>query len=173
MKQIFEILAESFEGIISRQGDQANYSEGDQKIEYRFEIISRTSASIRLRIFELHQFGEISEMVTIVRIRDNFQLRRGHRTIYAKKKSKAQSSQDEGRNDLVSPMPGFIRKVLVSEGQSVKKGDRLAVLEAMKMEHALTAPFNGIVKQVFFKEGDRVGQDEIIVKLEAEVKKTS
>ncbi|MBW7857537.1 MAG: biotin/lipoyl-binding protein [Leptonema sp. (in: Bacteria)] len=70
-------------------------------------------------------------------------------------------------------MPGFIRKVLVVNGQTVKKGDRLAVLEAMKMEHALTAPFDGIVKQVFFKEGDRVGQDEIIVKLEAEAKKTT
>lgn len=68
---------------------------------------------------------------------------------------------DEGGS--VSPMPGKILKVLVNPGDSVKKGDPLIIMEAMKMEHTLKASKDGKVKDVKFGEGDLVeGQVELV-----------
>ena len=60
---------------------------------------------------------------------------------------------------LSSPMPGKVVTVLVKEGDKVKKGDLLMMLEAMKMEHKILSPVDGIVKKILFHEGERVGQD--------------
>lgn len=57
---------------------------------------------------------------------------------------------------VVAPMPGTILKVNVSEGQTVKEGDVLCVLEAMKMENEILAPKSGTVKQVLTAKGSSV-----------------
>jgi acetyl/propionyl-CoA carboxylase alpha subunit len=57
---------------------------------------------------------------------------------------------------LTSPMPGRVRKVLVAAGDTVKKGDVLLILEAMKMEHSIRAPRDGRVVRIAFGEGDLV-----------------
>ena len=57
---------------------------------------------------------------------------------------------------LTSPMPGRVRKVLVAAGDTVKKGDVLLILEAMKMEHSIRAPREGRVIRIAFGEGDLV-----------------
>lgn len=63
----------------------------------------------------------------------------------------------------LSPMPGKILKVLVSEGSSVKKGDPLVIMEAMKMEHTLKASKDGVVISIKCNEGDLVeGQVELV-----------
>jgi len=67
--------------------------------------------------------------------------------------------------ELTAPMPGKILKVLVGQGDQVKKGDALMVLEAMKMEHKIVSPFDGEVGRVFFKEGERVGQDAELLEI--------
>jgi acetyl-CoA/propionyl-CoA carboxylase biotin carboxyl carrier protein len=53
-------------------------------------------------------------------------------------------------------MPGKVIKVLVTEGQAVKQGDPIAIIEAMKMEHVVTAPCSGAVS-IFCTEGTTVG----------------
>ena len=68
----------------------------------------------------------------------------------------ASSSDDEG--GLSAPMPGKILEVHVSEGQSVKSGDVLMVMEAMKMEHKIVASSDGKVESIHFKKGDQVPQ---------------
>lgn len=55
-----------------------------------------------------------------------------------------------------APMPGVILKLLVKQGDSVKEGDTLAILEAMKMENEIAAPKSGTVAQVVCKIGDKV-----------------
>ncbi|MBT8104540.1 MAG: acetyl/propionyl/methylcrotonyl-CoA carboxylase subunit alpha [Woeseiaceae bacterium] len=65
-----------------------------------------------------------------------------------------------------APMPGLIVSVSVAEGDEVKAGDELAVLEAMKMENALRADRNGVVAKVHFQAGESVEVDEIIMELE-------
>lgn len=60
------------------------------------------------------------------------------------------------KEQLIAPMPSTVIKVLINNGQSVKKGQALIILEAMKMEHTLHAPYDGTVQEVFFTEGDQV-----------------
>ncbi len=67
---------------------------------------------------------------------------------------------------VIAPMPGLIVSISVSEGEEVKAGDELAVLEAMKMENAMRAERNGVVGKINFKAGDSVEVDEIIMELE-------
>ena len=74
------------------------------------------------------------------------------------KKSKR---KDDG--DLSSPISGKVVSVKVKNGQSVKKGSVLMVIEAMKMEYLIRAPFDGKVKKVNFKEKDQIeiGQNTV------------
>ncbi|MEG1179373.1 MAG: biotin/lipoyl-containing protein, partial [Oscillospiraceae bacterium] len=67
--------------------------------------------------------------------------------------------------NVVSPMPGNIMSVSVSVGQSVKSGELLVVLEAMKMENEIFAPADGVVKQVLVSKGSVVNTDDVLVVL--------
>ena len=64
---------------------------------------------------------------------------------------------------LLCPMPGLVKAIHTSEGQEVKAGDALAVVEAMKMENILRAERDGIVKKVNAKAGDSLAVDAIIL----------
>ena len=57
---------------------------------------------------------------------------------------------------LTAPMPGKIVAVMVESGQEVKKGDALVIMEAMKMEHTISAPKDGTVEEVLYAVGDQV-----------------
>jgi len=57
---------------------------------------------------------------------------------------------------LTAPMPGKIVALLVEAGQSVKKGESLLIMEAMKMEHTIAAPVDGVVKELMYLVGDQV-----------------
>jgi acetyl-CoA carboxylase biotin carboxylase subunit len=63
----------------------------------------------------------------------------------------------------VAPMPGKVVKVLVSADQEVSAGDTLLILEAMKMEHSVTAPADGVVTALCVDEGDQVDTDQLLV----------
>jgi 3-methylcrotonyl-CoA carboxylase alpha subunit len=75
----------------------------------------------------------------------------------------ASSHVDEG--SLVTPLPGTIVALHVSAGQSVKRGAALVTVEAMKMEHTLTAPTDGVVTRLPFGLSDRVAAGAILVEL--------
>lgn len=65
------------------------------------------------------------------------------------------SHSDHNQGPL-SPMPGKVFKILVKDGQMVKKGETLMIIEAMKMEHSIKADQEAKIKKVLFKEGDMV-----------------
>jgi propionyl-CoA carboxylase alpha chain len=67
---------------------------------------------------------------------------------------------------LLSPMPGLLREVAVSVGQDVKAGEKLAVIEAMKMENILKAEQDGKVKKVSAAAGESLSVDQIIIEFE-------
>ena len=67
---------------------------------------------------------------------------------------------------VLSPMPGKVTAVAVAEGQAVAKGDTLVVMEAMKMEQALTAPFDGTVAELAVAVGDQVKERVALVRVE-------
>ena len=63
---------------------------------------------------------------------------------------------------LRAPMPGKVVAVPVKAGDPVKKGQSVVVIEAMKMEQALTAPYDGVVESIGFNVGDQVGADAVL-----------
>lgn len=66
---------------------------------------------------------------------------------------------------VTSPLPGSVIKVTVSEGQAVKKGDTLLILESMKMENPVLAEQDGTVKQIAVSAGQNVMQDDLLMVL--------
>ena len=64
--------------------------------------------------------------------------------------------------EITAPMPGTILKVLVSAGQSVKSGDPVVILEAMKMENEITSPIDGTVTAICVNQGDSVDAGKVI-----------
>ena len=69
-------------------------------------------------------------------------------------------------NVVEAPMPGLVKAVTAKAGQVVQAGDRLAVLEAMKMEHALLAARDGVIAEVLVSEGDQVEAGAALIRLE-------
>ena len=66
--------------------------------------------------------------------------------------------------EIKAPMPGLIIDIKVSEGDIVKMGDQLIVLEAMKMENSIKSPCDGIVQQIISKKGDTVEKNKILIR---------
>jgi len=69
-------------------------------------------------------------------------------------------------NNLKAPMPGMVFKILVNEGQEIKSGDTLIVLEAMKMENNLKSTTDAKIKKILCKEGNSVEKNEILIEFE-------
>ncbi len=67
-----------------------------------------------------------------------------------------------------APMTGKLQRLFAAQGDVVAQGDRLAILEAMKMEHPLVAGISGIVAEIKASEGEQVGDGDIIIMLETE-----
>jgi 3-methylcrotonyl-CoA carboxylase alpha subunit len=81
--------------------------------------------------------------------------------------AKAEAGAGEGDAAVRAPMNGRLVKVAVEEGERVEAGQRLAVVEAMKMEHALVAPHAGVVRDLTAALGDQVEMGEAIMRVEA------
>ena len=71
----------------------------------------------------------------------------------------------QGANSVIAPMPGTILDVKVSVGQSVKKGEVICVLEAMKMENDIPAPCDGVIASVNVQKGASVAANDVIATL--------
>lgn len=82
------------------------------------------------------------------------------------KKEKKQVSLSSKQEAVEAPMPGNIWEMLVKEGDEVKAGDILLILEAMKMENEILAPRNGIVAKVNTDKGSAVNTGDILVVLD-------
>ena len=67
---------------------------------------------------------------------------------------------------LISPMPGLIKNISVEQGQKIKKGEQIVIIEAMKMENILKSEKDCLIKEILVKEGDSVSADEILINFE-------
>ena len=79
---------------------------------------------------------------------------------------KKRKKKEEG--DLSSPISGKVVSIKVKNGDSVKKGEVLMVIEAMKMEYLIRAPYSGKVKNINFKEKDQVEIGQSTIELDEE-----
>ena len=74
----------------------------------------------------------------------------------------AKPAANAGSGSVVAPMPGTILKVLKKDGDVVKAGDVVLVLEAMKMENEITAPVDGAIASLSLAEGSTVGGGDLL-----------
>jgi 3-methylcrotonyl-CoA carboxylase alpha subunit len=74
--------------------------------------------------------------------------------------------EDTRIGSLAAPMPGKVIQVMISEGTKVAKGQALLILEAMKMEHTITAPADGVVKEVHYAAGEQVLEGAELITLQ-------
>ena len=75
------------------------------------------------------------------------------------------TTKSSGIIEIKAPMPGFIVQLLVGEGDTVKSGSPLAVLEAMKMQNPVNAPHDGIISKVHVTQGAEVKGGAILFTL--------
>ncbi|MGB9852966.1 MAG: biotin/lipoyl-containing protein [Candidatus Kapaibacteriota bacterium] len=75
-------------------------------------------------------------------------------------------STHRGNVKIKAPMPGLVVKVLATEGDTIDKGTKVVIIEAMKMENVLASPAAGIVQKVYVNEGQTVEKDAILVEIE-------
>lgn len=68
--------------------------------------------------------------------------------------------------EIKAPMPGMVVKVLVKEGMEVVEGDKLVIVEAMKMENVLKSPVKGKIEKIKAKEGEAVDKNQVLIELE-------
>ncbi|HTH79986.1 MAG TPA: biotin/lipoyl-containing protein, partial [Ramlibacter sp.] len=85
----------------------------------------------------------------------------------------AAEAAGDAADRVATPMPGKIIQVLVKPGESVKKGQPLAVLEAMKMEHTLAAPSDADVSTVEVQPGDQVPDGTVVVRFKQQEQKAA
>ena len=81
---------------------------------------------------------------------------------YRLAKARGVASEVTGEAQIKSPMPGLIVAVPVTEGQHVEKGDKVIILESMKMENELRAPKAGIVARINVAQGASVEKDQVL-----------
>lgn len=76
------------------------------------------------------------------------------------------SELGDNENNISSPMPGKIVKLMYNEGDTVNKGDTVIIVSAMKMESEYKSPCNGTIKRIHVKAGDTIEGNEPLVEIE-------
>ena len=66
-------------------------------------------------------------------------------------------------NEIKAPMPGLVLDLRVKEGEQIKKGDAVLVLEAMKMENIIKSPVDGVIKKINVKKGTAVEKNQVLI----------
>ncbi len=146
---------------VAGTGDRFVISFGDDRA--RVTLTSRTAAGLAALIDDAHHRADVvaqgSERCVFIE---------GRRWAFEFVDPTAHAGgEDDGDAGLLAPMPGKVIELVVSAGTRVSRGDRLLVLEAMKMEHAICAPADGVVKDFFYAVGEQVDEGVELVDFEA------
>lgn len=100
---------------------------------------------------------------------------RKYKTQYTKKFLERKTWKAPNPNEILSIIPGSVSSILVKKGELVKKGDRLMIYEAMKMQNVITAPFDAEIEMINVEKGDRLPKGALLILLksiETSVKKS-
>ncbi|MFP4621179.1 MAG: biotin/lipoyl-binding carrier protein [Bacteroidales bacterium] len=80
--------------------------------------------------------------------------------------SKIKKKVSSRANPVYAPLPGNIYKIMVKEGDQVKKGDKIMIMESMKMENNVLAEKDGTISRIRVNEGDSVLQNDLLAEIE-------
>lgn len=86
-----------------------------------------------------------------------------YRTLLTRKYQEKKPYAAKDTKKITAFIPGTITSVLVKPKKKVKIGEKLLVLDAMKMSNEILSPINGVVKDVFVKEGEKVTKERILI----------
>ena len=127
---------------------------------------------LRESVFRVNIGGKIVNTYAVADREQIFVSLEGHSFVFDKpqedEKSYGDSAADANREEIRTPMPGSVVKVLVEPGQEVEEGDGLIIVEAMKMESTLYSSISGKVSEVNAKAGEQVDSDLVLVLVEKE-----
>jgi acetyl/propionyl-CoA carboxylase alpha subunit len=129
---------------------------------HALRVVARAAQSMDLEIDGRVQHARIIEVD-----QDLHLFRNGRHTVLrlARTEDALQVTAGAEEGSLLTPLPGTVVAVHVTAGQAVERGTPLVTVEAMKMEHTLTAPHAGTVTRVPFGVGDRVAAGAVLVEL--------
>jgi pyruvate carboxylase len=89
-----------------------------------------------------------------------------YRTLLTEKFKNRKKWEYPDKRKIYSEIPGTIIKIHVEEGQKVKEGDLMLILEAMKMKNKILFPSDGVVKKIYIKESEKIPKGKLIMELE-------
>ena len=114
-------------------------------------------------IVEIEELG--TENVSSANVSTQSQVPQMTRPKYEIKDMKAEKPLSSGtpKGAVTSPMPGKVQKIMVHKGDTVKKGDILMILEAMKMENEIVSPRDGIIEEINANPGDNVERGAVLI----------
>ncbi|MFZ6641425.1 acetyl/propionyl/methylcrotonyl-CoA carboxylase subunit alpha [Undibacterium sp. TC4M20W] len=123
---------------------------GESKVQVRLALADENDIVIKI--------ADQTVAATVVRDGEHFHVfSQGKHTALHYIDALAHAGEAEAETGrLTAPMPGKIVAVLVNKAQEVKKGDALLIMEAMKMEHTISAPHDGVIDEVLYAIGDQV-----------------
>ena len=114
----------------------------------------------KLHVVTMDEVNDADPASQVLAFADGFARR------YVLEQTRGSAAGAAGDGTILSPMPGRIIAVDVAAGDAVTKGQKLVTLEAMKMEHSLTAPFDGMVTELNAMVGGQVSEGSLLVRLE-------
>ncbi|NWF64819.1 MAG: acetyl-CoA carboxylase biotin carboxyl carrier protein subunit [Chloroflexi bacterium] len=147
--------------------DERHIRVGNRLLEVNFESVSGQpvySLIVEGKSFESYVYPGDEDWQVLLRGRQ-FQVKVEDEREKRLKAAAGSRAAEGGEFHLKAPMPGLVVAIPVSEGQEVKKGQVLVILESMKMQNELKAPRDGVVAHIKAKAGESVEQKQILLNL--------
>jgi 3-methylcrotonyl-CoA carboxylase alpha subunit len=146
----------------------AHYRGGDYLLEFAGgESMAASASNAGDGMIELELGGKRSR-ATVIRSAEGLMVFAGGASYRLGFEKPAAMEDEDPSGRLVSPLPGSVIQVLVGSGETVAKGQALMIIEAMKMEHTISAPKRGTVRQIYFSKGEQVAEGAQLLEFEPE-----
>jgi biotin carboxyl carrier protein len=146
-KDLISVNGQILEWDIKKTGDR-HYHVLYQNQSFNLELVSLDTETKTVRL-------KLNNKPCELKIRDKFDL--------LLEKLGMNNLQNNSAKEIKAPMPGLIFDIKVKEGDEVKKGDPVLILEAMKMENILKSPGDGTVKKIKIKKGESVEKNQVLI----------
>lgn len=128
--------------------------------------MSRFTVSVEGRSFDVEFKSRIGSLITFVVAGEEYRVEVAPSAGTAPAQRSTRSNRTPRQStssDLKAPMPGIVSEVMATPGTSVKAGDVLAVIEAMKMENPIKAASDGVIDQVLVQKGQEVAAGALLI----------
>jgi biotin carboxyl carrier protein len=127
-----------------------------------FHVI-KNNRSFRVVVTHVNR---VEKLVQLTINNKTFEVKLKDKTDLLLEKMGISNSTSSKVNQLKAPMPGLILSIDVKEGDSISKGDKLLILEAMKMENVIKAPADAVVKRIAVKTKEAVEKGQLLIEFE-------